>query len=441
MLPSIDPLETIFSWGAKTRLLLAMSPRQVSLRIFGSLRAGSSFAVPSLANLVTGARFPLGTAAKLLNEHTLFGSYMALMSERRTRAIETEFAAGRVSRGFITFYSQSALYGCRNSLRFCEHCAQRDLRTLGYPRWLVRQQLPAAWICTEHESALVELEWPQRPWVLPLDHESRCSSIDPPPVSRHALKIAAAVASTLVGKCSISSQGLRSAALARLVELKVISNPARLNEEVMHAAFLRSSIAAFLATRRLAVGSPLHDRTWAISLIRGRTASHPAKWAILWAWLWESESIETAGDAFCRAMNGEYVAQRCEQLELWSDADGAGQELVLQRVQTRMSSATTLKSLAKSLGVSGQILATWMRSNAVLRDQWAKQQFQMRRDRAITALEDSLKTTAPLSRTDFIDRNVGAVLWLKKHDKAQLQGILDRVPILRSKQSRLSSFF
>jgi hypothetical protein len=77
----------------------------------------------------------------------------------------------------------------------------------------------------------------------------------------------------------------------------------------------------------------------------------------------------------------------------------------------------------------------------VLRDQWAKQQFQMRRDRAITALEDSLKTTGPLSRTDFIDRNVAAVLWLKKHDKAQLQEILDRVPILRSKQARLSTFF
>lgn len=437
MLPSIDPDETVFSWGAKTRIALALSARQLSMKLFGNIRAGLTHDLPScLAHVEDAAGVSIGNATTLIRQHSVFGAYLALADADRALEVEDALFSGRTQRAHMLLGLRNYKFGARHAIRYCDDCAQDDRKHLGYSRWIVDHQLPAAWICRTHQALLVELHSLSRPWQLPLEEPKTPTKAPELLRPRHALAIAAEVGALLARSQGVRSQRLRAAALSRMVDIGIVRNPARLNEAEVHGAFLRSAMASFLAGQGR-FSALLIDHEWVVAQIRGRHASHPAKWAILWAWLWESESLSAAKAAFSRAIVGEYQQEKAAQASLWNPALDSSADIAIRRVQEAMQDASTLEEVARLSNTTGGVLRAWMNSHDVLRTCWALRKQKVRSERADRDLAASAAAGRWLSRAEFVNRNRGAVDCLRETDPERLNAILRRLPITRSKQRRL----
>lgn len=437
VLPSLDPRETVFSWGAKARISLAVSARRLSMTVFENVRAGHLHELPtSLTSLISRTGTSFGTVSDLVRRHTVFGSYMALLDEERSSAFERAVLDGKTLRGHMLLGLRASTLGARHPLRYCYECADTDRRRLGYSRWLVEQQLPGAWLCRTHGTALIELQALERPWQLPIDEANR-----PAPRLKyhnaHSLEIATNVSAELFGSKGIKSVRLADAALAQLVHNRVVGNPARLNEMDIHSAFLKSQIASFLASEDRVESALLGDRAWVVNLIRNRHATHPAKWAILWAWLWESESLPDALAAFRHAVGGEFHESGQLQASLWPTTVDAGTDISIRRIHEAMLVSTTLTEVATHASLPRGVLGRWMRAHASLRALWSARQHDLRRTYVARALEYAIRAGGFSDRSDFILQNRARVHWLRKHDPSAMSLVLAGIPPLRSKQRRL----
>lgn len=437
MLPSLDPEETIFSWGGKTRLLLGVSARQVSLQIFNSHRAGHSADLPpSLAAVERFGGVSLGDRATLVRQHSVFGPYLTLAEPNRAAEAQDALFDGRLQRGRMLLGLQTNRLGARHPLKYCQACAEEDRRDLGYSRWLVDHQLPGAWICLVHKTVLVEFGKLSHPWQLPLDVSEPVGMIAHGADVHQALVIAAEVVAALVRLEVASPLRLRQAALARMVNLGIVSNPARLNALSIQSAFNRSAIARF-AAMRAELTDVLNNPEWLVGLVRGRHAMHPVKWAICWAWLWESEPAASAVAAFRRAVQGSYEPSQVVQFELWSGDEDASTWLAIGRVYEAMKSVQTLAELARQMCISGGVLRSWMAQYAALRSGWADRTQQLRTARTVSALSTAVNSRPWTCRAQFFRRYSSLVKFLRDRDAERLEKILAQIPVNRSKQRQL----
>jgi hypothetical protein len=437
MLPSIDPEETVFSWGAKTRVALAVSARHLSLRLFGSARAGQSNDMPSsLAHVETAANISVGNPSTLVRRHTVFGAYIAFADSHRALEVERALFCGQAQKAHMLLGLRTNKVGARHPLRYCRACAEDDRKYLGYSRWIVDQQLPAAWVCRSHQCLLVELETVCRPWQLPMEEARIPKTTSAQMPFCHALAIAAEVGALLARSQGVRTARLREAVLARMVDIGVVGNHARLCEAEVHGAFLRSAIAAFLAGQGR-LSKLITNQEWVVAQIRGRHATHPAKWAILWAWLWEAESISTAKDAFSRAIFGEYQQENTVQPSLWNPALDAGAAIAIRRVYEAMHGASTLDEVARLSGTSSGVLRAWMTSHEALRAFWTWRKQAVRSERANRDLTAAAAAGGWASRAELVQRYRGAVDCLQKEDPERLNAILRSLPTTRSRQRPL----
>ena len=437
VLPSLDPRETVFGWGAKARIALAVSARRLSMTVFDNVRAGHLHELPSrLTSLLSHTGPSFGTVSDLVRRHTVFGSYIALLDEERSSEFERAVLDGKILRGHMLLGLRASTLGARHPLRYCRECADADRRKLGYSRWLVEQQLPGTWVCRRHGTALIELQALERPWQLPIDE----TSVSAPHLScdcAHALAIATNVSAELFNSNGVKSVRLAEAALAQLVHNRVIGNPARLTETEIHSAFLKSQIASFLASDDRAETALLGDQAWVVNLIRSRHATHPAKWAILWAWLWESECLPDALASFRHAVGGEFHESGQLQASLWPTTVDAGTDISIRRIHEAMLVSTTLNEVATHASLPRGVLGRWMRAHSSLRALWSARQHDLRRTHVARALESAIRAGGFTDRADFIVQNRARVHWLRKHDPAAMSIVLAGIPPLRSKQRRL----
>lgn len=145
MLPSIDPMETIYSWGCKTRIALALSARQLNMNLFGSFHAGKSYELPScLEHVEQTAKVSLGDVSTLVRRHTVFSAYLALVDSARAKQVEMALYCGQMMRARALLGLRTNKFGSRHPLRYCRDCAEEDRRHLGYSRWKTDHQLPGA---------------------------------------------------------------------------------------------------------------------------------------------------------------------------------------------------------------------------------------------------------------------------------------------------------
>lgn len=437
MLPSIDPEETVFSWGAKTRLALALSARQLSIQLFGSIRAGLAHDLPScLAHVEDTSGVSIGSSTDLVRRHSIFGAYLALADADRALEVESALFCGQTQRAHMLLGLRTNKVGARHAIRYCGACAEVDRKHLGYSRWIVDHQLPATWVCRTHQTLLVELHNLNRPWQLPMEESRTPTMASEHSMPRHALAIAAEVGALLARSQGVRSERLREAALARLVDLGIVGNPARLDETKVHGAFLRSAIASFLAGQGR-LPALLSDSEWVVAQIRGRHASHPAKWAILWAWLWESASLSAAQAAFDRAIIGEYQHENIAQASLWNPTLDSGAEIAIRRVYAAMQRASTLEEVARLSNTTGGVLRAWMSSYKELRTFWTRRSKELRSERSARDLAAAAAVGGWASRAEFVHRHRGAVDCLRSSDPEGLNAILLRLPTTRSPQRRL----
>ena len=407
------------------------------MTVFDNVRAGHLHELPSSLNSLishTGPSF--GTVSDLIRRHTVFGSYIALLDETRSSAFERAVLDGKTLRGHMLLGLRATTLGARHPLRYCRECADIDRRKLGYSRWLVEQQLPGAWVCRSHETALIEVQTIERPWQLPTDETGR-STTQLWGQCAHSIAIAANVSAALFNSKGVNSVRLAEAALAQLVHNRVVGNPSRLSETAIHSAFLKSQIASFLASGDRAESALLGDQAWVVNLIRSRHATHPAKWAILWAWLWESESQHEALAAFQNAVGGEFHESGRIQASLWPTTVDAGTDISVRRIQESMLVSISLTEVAAHASVPRGVLGRWMRGHASLRALWSTRQHELRRSSVVSTLESAIRSGGFTDRADFVVQNRTKVHWLRKHDPAATSILLAGIPSLRSKQGRL----
>ena len=408
--------------------------------MFGNVRAGHLHELPSrIDSLLSHTGTSFGDPASLVRRHSVFGSYLALLDESRVSAFLGAVAEGETLRGQMILGLRASDLGARHPLRYCGECAEGDRTVLGYARWLTELQLPGTWICTTHATSLIEIQVPSRPWQLPFDESSTAvaTTTGVQACALHALAIAADVAKEIFISKHVDSTRLAQAALAQMVYLRIIGNPTRLNELELHDRFSRSLIGLFLASPGRAETALLHGQSWVVNLIRSRHATHPSKWAVLWAWLWEKDSRSDALAAFRRAVAGEFQDVGQLQSSLWSATIDAGIDISMRRVHDAMLASTNLGSVAVNAGISRGVLGRWMSEHASLRSLWSRRQFDIRRTRVTDALERAVRCGGFENRSEFVLQNCAAVRWLEVHDPTTISEFLQRIPLLRSSQRRL----
>lgn len=176
-LPCATSDETLFSWCALYHRLSGNGIAADSYsQLFGKRVPGLKHDFPNgLANFCQRTRNALGSPESLALDRTLLG-YYAPFAPTRTyqRALEAVIGQSSGDPKHILGLLASRV-GASHPLKACSMCVQRDLRDLGYSRWIREHQWPSVWVCRDHaiplrflgkESRLKDLRY----WTLPHDH-------------------------------------------------------------------------------------------------------------------------------------------------------------------------------------------------------------------------------------------------------------------------------
>lgn len=434
LLPSWEPGETLYSWASKTHLLVARSARSFSNALFGSLRACRAHGVPPhLTRFVELTSGRLGSAQDILAKRTVLGGHLPFLEESRRSAVIAALVAGDGARANLYLGLRASKMPSTHPLRFCEVCAAEDRATLGYARWQVVHQLPAVWMCDAHSTTLVEFNGVASAWELP--GERKVPSVSQIPAGhQEALLRLAAVSMAGHGLVGVNVGGLRRASLQRLCELGLVANPARLSAMTLHNEFCSSAAGAWIAAYE-----PLkhlrRDGDWVASLLRARHASHPTKWALIWAWLWADRSAAEVGVLFRRAALD--AATSNGQLALWPEHAREDLSASLLRVEAAMAGATTMDEVRRKVGVKYLVLNRWLKEFPHLQEFWDALQVQRRSEVAVKRIEEAIVSLNAVYGQRLRELCPTEVRWLERYDRAALDQLLLRIQRKRSGQESL----
>ncbi|MEQ1684280.1 MAG: TniQ family protein [Burkholderiaceae bacterium] len=434
MLPSWELGETLYSWASKTHLILARSARSSSNALFGSLRACRAHDVPPrLARFVELTNGRLGSAQDILAKRTVLGGHLPFLEESRRSAVVAALVAGEGARANLHLGLRASKMPSTHPLRFCETCAAEDRATLGYARWQVVHQLPAVWMCESHLTTLVEFGGVARAWELPGDRKVDAASRISAGHDETLLRMAA-VCTAAHGLGVVNAGGLRRASLEKLCELGLVGNPARLSAATLHDEFCSSLAGAWVAAYEPL--KHLHkDGEWVASLLRARSASHPTKWALVWAWLWADLSAAEVGISFRQAALD--AATSKGQLALWPEHGREDLGASLLRVEEAMTGATTMDEVRGKVGVKHFVLSRWLKEFPHLQEFWDARQVQRRREIAVKRIEEAIVSLSDVNRQRLRELCSAEIRWLERHDRETLNRLLSRIHLERSRQRRL----
>ena len=432
-LPSWAEGETLYSWACKTHLLLARSSRWSSMALFGSLRASRAHAfpthVPHFAGVV-GNR--LGSIEDTLRDRTILGAHLSYLDRVRRVALLELVLTRNDARPTVMLGLQASKMATAHPPRFCKSCQTHDRQWLGYARWKIAHQLPGAWVCLEHCEPLIEIERPTAAWEMPGDRpDGVMRSAGSAEVS--ALLRVAAVSNTAFGLREIDLEGLRRASLRRLCEIEVVANPSRLSDIALEKAFSASDIGCWIAGQQ-DLSSLTCGGGWVVQTLRRKRTRNPLKWAVIWSWLWQSESPECATQSFRAAAAGQQV--HLGQMELWAPEDATTQSCI-RRVTEAMSCSEDLEEVRRLVGVRHHVLTRWFREQPQLRSYWEHQLSARRHALAVGSVQDFIERTDGVTKQQLMDERSRDVRWLQRRDPDALDALLARVPSSRAPQRKL----
>lgn len=169
--------ETLFSWCALYHRLSGNAIAADSLfQLFGRRGAGLKHDLPvGLETFCQRVQYAFGSPQGLALEKTLLGFYAPFAPiQRCRRALDavTGNGAGDPKRILGLLGTRG---GAQHPLKSCVSCVKRDIRELGYSRWIREHQWPTVWVCREHGVPLRRLAGNARYkdlryWTLPQDH-------------------------------------------------------------------------------------------------------------------------------------------------------------------------------------------------------------------------------------------------------------------------------
>ena len=158
-LPHIEwlPDETLYSRCARMhRMFCHAQSRATTLLLFGHSRAGAQHDFPTrIADLISRSGGMFGyDASELIRRRTVLRFFFPWLSEQRRALSVQACQAGSVllvksSLGVAATGERSHL-----SLKYCVRCVESDLSVFGIDYWHLSHQLPAVWMCMQHEERL-----------------------------------------------------------------------------------------------------------------------------------------------------------------------------------------------------------------------------------------------------------------------------------------------
>lgn len=370
MIPALENGETLFSWGARTRLILGLSARQFSLKYFGTTRAGRLHEFPpKFQRFVEVVGNDFTSIEELIRYRSPFGAYLPFCSKGRVSSVVDAFRRGNLFRATSLLGLNTNKLGRNHPLRYCVNCAEDDLKSHGYARWQANHQLPGTWVCLAHRSRLLQIEKVDHPWQMPLEETHKTSQPLPPVTEALLVCAATCVAITRCGH--VDAKFISDAAISRLVMRGVIENPKRINALTLFDSFCQSQIATELALVE-PNSHALRSNAWIHFFLKDYTAGHPLKAALIWAWVTQGDTWDTALTRFAEAITDKDGRTSGVQLGLWPMNQDPGYSHFLERLEKAMPTCDTEEALAQQLGVFATVIRRWLRDFPQLRDTWKK---------------------------------------------------------------------
>lgn len=244
----------------------------------------------------------------IINRHTVFPYYRPFLTARQISLSQTAMK-GDSAIGLKTMMGLVASQvGGGNLYRFCHRCVTQDDQRYGQPYWHRAHQLPAVFICHEHQIPLFELE---ADWVALNRHRLFLPTT---PVVISCAKIIAIEERhfSSMRDLAIDSKRVLDAGYEAIsaVQMKNIYRDLAADLGLMHSsdrvrisdfsAWIQQQVADFPATREfrfIHFGDRLHAPAWALSLLRkARKSTHPLKHLLLLRFLngnWNSVVTRT----------------------------------------------------------------------------------------------------------------------------------------------------
>ncbi len=431
-LPAILHNETYYSWCATTHVMSCdRSAASTGMALLGTAHAARQHDLPariSALPLLHGkSPIELVTA---LRKHTIAGYYLPFLCADKQMLVGVAISSNTSThwRRHVSGVSRSR--PTDHPLKWCQHCKDSDIATVGRAYWHVDWQYPTNLICAAHDMPLSIVPGSSKRWLLPhqLPAEHPSDSLS----SSHTLaaKTLAAIGSTLPTIESVDMQSLRFATLDRLRDIGVIHSLTRSSHERISRWFLSTSVSAYFSTNPAL--QQFHQGDWVPELLWRKKLDTALRWVTLWSALdWSSPA--QAARAFEQAANGTTRSQGT-QLLLFEPAPNA---VAPAHVWAAFSTCDSYAEVMHSLQVSRGDVVRWLEQDPQLRAQW-KQRLKLGRQQEYV---DRIRTVAAgspqLTRHALEVRCSKELNWLREHAPVMLHSLLKSIPGRASLQRHL----
>lgn len=339
------------------------------MRLFGAKTSGFVSDFPGrieyLANAISGA---LGTADKIVDEHTLFRLYS------RFRPRETMERARLLMKGHTVERLKSVLglpasrANTAHPLKYCRSCAKAELVNPGLARWWVHFQWPTVLACSQHGMLLdyVPLSTHRTStlaWKLPSDLDPfESMPLDPQLVARIPELQNLAELTTQVAKrdCTYTPQLLRLTFLSAIQKRGWATTSGTVQIAALRKAFLER-FCDFSSVPGLEFIAAVDQNTYGFlgTVIRGRNRYlHPSKYLLMIAFLFDDfESFY--------GLYAELSSRRDDLPVAWKILSPDRDQLDQQLRHLVVDEKHSLNHAAQLQGISISRVIAWAKANSI----------------------------------------------------------------------------
>lgn len=428
--------ESLYGWCTRVHALRGGKVRVLGRVLFGREHACRVVDIPSgLDRFSEATAGLLGDTEAILRQRTVLASYWPFASDS-TRRMLLDAANDVIGTPtpVVLGWTASRL-GAEHPLRYCSQCHRESLAACGYSTWQVAQQLPGVWWCASHGRPLEQIITRRAIWRKP-GHGGHSLGSPTNELEAKALALMARLAITITGLERIDEKTMANIAIHRLRQLGVATSAARLNNTKLNDWLEASPLFQWMGRQGDMVKVP--GNKWASNLLRGRSRSHPLKWQILWACVWQSEELDVAVRAFRDAANGMAPIEEHHQHVLWLDETVQPPGLRLPfEVEDAFERSQTMREVAQHLGCNVGTVKQWLADYPALADRWLAR---LRRDRAslaVSRIRDAMKREPGMSRSEMLKACNTDVNWLSRNAPRSLRSLIDQLPVRRGPQGAL----
>jgi hypothetical protein len=431
LIPDWRKDETLYSWSARMHRILGGATKETGQRLFGASHAYKEWAASSLLHhleKVTGGL--LGDMRSVLTGRTVLGAYYPFLRAEQRHDFDARAASAQRTPWLIRYGMRASTLDV-SEMRWCQCCAEEELRDWGAPWWRLPHQLPGAWWCTDHDMPLNRLKLGRAEWVLPEDSEP-IPDMQLTSEGRQALHMLSGLGASLIGRKSIELVLIKRALLSRLRDIGVVTSMKPVSPEGLQRWFQKTHLSAAVQRVEPKLQHVL-DSPWIHETLLMRRSNHPLLWMMLWVGAFESSSLLEVVRGF-HEPDATLIWQEDGQGMLWVEGNFQGDD----RVHAIVRKAETIRDAARQLNVSVFTLRRYMReAQCAPKLVLAADRRQMRKEEALAEIESLIQANLDISRTDIHRKSKGAVSWLSKWEPELLESLLAQIPAVREKQLEL----